>query len=213
MHTASTPLVESLSSTLMSLTAPATLHIPNAGSGWGLLMQSGVGIACTVGISLKDLLHSELDLTAEQMRCIDVMLLEGKPVDAPELTLVPDGARLALAAGLPGIAGLAMKSGSAVRGLRPGITHADSAATAAPQPAGPGHIELALFSLALPLLAGHFLARGVTLSVVNLSRYVRLATNDSCIFNGDMVSVAELAQRLAGMSGEQSVKITAELRP
>ena len=213
MHTSATSLDAPSSRFFTPSESSATLHIPDAGSGWGLLMQSGVNIACTVGIPLKEMLHAEFGLTPEQLRRIDVMLLEGKPVDEPESTLVPGGARLALAAGLPGIAGLAMKSGSAVRGLRPGITHGEGVQAATPQPACAGHIELALFSLALPLLAGHFLARGVLLPVAVLSRYVRLAPEGTCVFNGNALSIEELGQRLSGLSGDQGVNVTAIFHP
>ena len=125
--------------------------LESASQSWNLIMQSGVSVPCTVGIPLKTLLREEFGLTPEQTGRIDVMLLDGKPVDAPERVIVPHGARLALAAGLPGIAGLSMKSGSAVRGLRPGITfREDDANAVAPQP---GNVVLALFSLALDLLA------------------------------------------------------------
>ena len=134
----------------------ATLHIPLADRGWGLVMQSGVGIARTVGIPLHAFLREECGLSSELITRIDVALLDGQPVDDPKTAVVRHGARLALAAGLPGIAGLAMKSGSAVRGLRPGITFKQDHA---PNPVtGQGEVELALFSLALPMLAGHFLS-------------------------------------------------------
>ena len=103
-----------------------TLHIPDAGSGWELIMQSGVAVACMVGVSLKRLLEEEFALPADLLARIDVLLLDGKPVDTPAETIVRNGVRLAMAAGLPGIAGLSMRSGSAVRGLRPGITHAQA---------------------------------------------------------------------------------------
>ena len=183
-----------------------SLHISDAGSGWELIMQSGVAVPCMVGISLKRLLEEELALPADLLARIDVLLLDGKPVDKPEEAIVRNGIRLAMAAGLPGIAGLAMRSGSAVRGLRPGITHAQADDEPAPVP-GPGCIELALFSLALPLLAPHFLARGVIVSAVKLSPYLRPALTRRCLLNGRETPPEAAAQLLAALDGETPVML------
>jgi hypothetical protein len=159
-----------------------------------------------VGIPLKTLLHEEFGLTPEQTRRIDVMLLDGKPVDAPETVIVPNGARLALAAGLPGIAGLSMKSGSAVRGLRPGITfRQDEAEAAAPNP---GKVELALFSLALGLLAEHFLARGVILRAEQFANYARLAKDEPCFFCGQQRAITGVLEELKRLPEDTPVLFT-----
>ena len=187
-----------------------TVSIESAAQGWGLIMQSGVSVHCTVGIPMKKLLHEEFGLTPEQTGQIDVMLLDGQPVDAPETAIVPHGARLALAAGLPGIAGLAMKSGSAVRGLRPGITFRAGEAEAATP--GPGKVELALFSLALTLLAGHFLARGVILRAEQFARYACRAKNETCLYCGRKRSVAKALKELAGLPEDSPLLFVAGLR-
>ena len=187
-----------------------TIRIESAAQSWGLIMQSGVGVHCMVGIPLKKLLHEEFGLTPEQTGHIDVMLLDGKPVDAPETAIAPHGARLALAAGLPGIAGLAMKSGSALRGLRPGITfRADDGEAFAP---GPGKVELALFSLALTLLAGHFLARGVILCAEQFVRYASRIKNEPCLFCGQKHSVAKALEELARLPEDTPLLFAATLR-
>ncbi len=183
-----------------------TLHIPDAGSGWELIMQSGVAVACMVGVSLKRLLEEEFALPADLLARIDVLLLDGKPVDTPAETIVRNGVRLAMAAGLPGIAGLAMRSGSAVRGLRPGITHAQADDDPAPV-SGPGCIELALFSLALPFLAPHFLARGVIVSAVKLPPYLRPALTRRCVLNGRETTPETAAQQLTALGGETPVML------
>lgn len=188
-----------------------TMTIESAAPGWGLVMQSGGRIPCAVGIPLKTLLYEEFGLAPEQIGRIDVMLLDGMPVDAPEAAIVPHGARLALAAGLPGIAGLSMKSGSAVRGLRPGITYKESRAEA-PLPGGRGEVELALFSLALAMLAGHFLARGVILRAEQLTRYAVAYGEAPCLFCGQKRSVAEALEELAPLPEDTPVLFVAKLR-
>jgi len=155
------------------------LHIPEASPSWGLILQSGVRIASTVGIPLHLLLRRELELTEDQLRSVDVLIMDGMPVDDQKKTIVPDRARLALAAGLPGIAGLAVKQGSAVRALRAGITHTPGGD---PHPRS-GTICLSLYSLVLPLLAGHFLRRGVMVEAAQVLRYVHFAPADRCLLD------------------------------
>ncbi|MDR0239488.1 MAG: hypothetical protein LBI88_04555 [Deltaproteobacteria bacterium] len=155
------------------------LHIPEANLAWSLILQSGVRVACTVGIPLRLLLRQELELTEDQLRPVDVLILDGMPVDDQEKTIVSDRARLALAAGLPGIAGLAMKQGSAVRALRSGITHTPGGEAT---PCS-GTICLSLYSLVLPLLAGHFLRRGFVVEVAQILRYARFAPENRCLID------------------------------
>jgi hypothetical protein len=180
--------------------------VESASQSWGLIMQSGVHVPCTVGIPLKTLLREEFGLTPEQTGRIDVMLLDGKPVDTPETVIVSHGARLALAAGLPGIAGLSMKSGSAVRGLRPSITFKEGGAeTATPSS---GKVELALFSLALGLLAEHFLARGVILRAEQFIRYACRAKDASCLFCGQQRSLVGALEELIRLPEDTPVFLT-----
>lgn len=186
------------------MSAALTLRIPEANPAWGLILQSGASIACTVGIPLAALLRGELGLSAEQLRPVDALLLDGMPVDEPESTVVPDGSRVALAAGLPGIAGLAMKSGSAVRGLRSGITHTGHER---PNPR-PGTILLSLYSLVLPLLAGHFLQRGIVVEAAQLIRYARFAPDDTCLLGERTLLAENLPQALSHIPPDAPVLLT-----
>lgn len=194
--------------TVSTTTTPAlSVHLAKAGSGWGLVMQSGVRVACTVQTPLRDVLAKDFALTADQQKAIDVHMLDGKPVDDIAATLVPDGARLALAAGLPGVAGLAMKTGSPLRGMRPGITHLADEGPINPHQ---GSIFLALFSLALPLLAPSFLARGVGLSPKQFLRYARVCgAGDTCLFHGQEMLVREVEQHLIDLPEDAVVQLTA----
>lgn len=169
-----------------------TIRIENASPSWKLLMQSGVGVACTVGIPVGKLLETELGLGKENLAAIDTILLDGMPVDNTTTAVVPDKARLALAAGLPGIAGLALKQGSAVRALRGGITHTGSTSA---EP-GRGRIILSLYSLVIESLGAHFLARGVIVSVAQFRRYARFAPDDICSFKNEAPPASRLSQLL-----------------
>ncbi len=191
------------------------LRLDQASPAWGLIMQAGVGLDCTIGVPLSTLLQNELGLSPEQIGRLDVTLLDGQPVDDRNKALVENGSRLALAAGLPGIAGLAMKSGSAVRALRGGITHRATAATGAagiPPSPRPGRITLALFSLALSMLAAHFLARGVLASPMQIIRYAALSPNDPCSLNDEDLVARDLTARLAAWPKNAELSLTAVLR-
>ena len=191
---------------------PAALrvHIPEAASGLGLLLQSGVGVDCLTGISLERLLVEELQLGKELRNKLNVFLLDGKPVDEPGKAVVGDGCRLALAAGVPGVVGMAMRSGSPVAGLRPSITHR-AGENEKKAGAAPGRIELALFSLALPFLAPHMLRRGILVNARKLEPYLRPTLMQSCIINNQTASVEESRHLLAALAPEDLVLVTAAL--
>lgn len=182
-----------------------SLHIPKADPAWKLLMQSGVAIKCTVGIYLDRMLSREFELSDKQIAPIDAIILDGMPVDEPEETVVPGFSRLALASGLPGIVGLSVKKGSAVRGLRSGITH-NKILNEAPEL---GEITLSLYSLTLPLLAGHFLARGVLLEPDQVIRYSQFAPEDELLLNGRPGKAKELKKALSKLPAASRIKLTA----
>ena len=194
------------------------VHVPAAGAGLALIMQSGVELHCMTGIPFSVLLKDEIGIPPVELAKIDVFLLDGKPVDEPDGTPVRAGSRIALAAGLPGIAGLAMKSGSAVRALRPGITHGAAGsgdtgdprdASAMPGTPGPGIIEAALFRLALPLLAPRFLERGVVLAKEKLLAHARPAIAGLWLLDGRPLDCAGFAAELAALPGATPLFLTA----
>lgn len=187
---------------------PRSILIDQAGAPWKLIMQSGVGLHRTIGLSMADFLRDQLELSQEQLALADALVLDGMPVDDPATAIVPDGARLALAAGLPGIAGLAMRSDSAVKVLRATITHLKQE-EANPRP---GHILLSLYSLVLPLLAGHFLSRGVLIKAAQFQRYARFSPDDFCLFESQSLKAADLAWKLEPFSQEEFL-LTAHFLP
>ena len=188
--------------------SPIPLHLPEAAPSWGLILQSGVRVPCTVGIPLSLLLRRELQLSEELLWPVETLLLDGSPVDEPDTAIVPDGARLALAAGLPGIAGLAMKSGSAVRALRGSITRKNQDAPVGPTP---GSIILSLYSLVLPILAPHFLKRGVIVSVEQLRRYSRFAQAPCGILSEHTMPLEDVFALPAASAPEASFFLTADM--
>lgn len=180
------------------------LHIAEASRSWRLLMQSGVELACTVGQSAASLLTGEMAISEDTLAKIEAVLLDGLPLDDIDAAIIPENARLALAAGLPGIAGLAMKRGSAVRALRAGI---GLPAQTAADPR-PGRITLCLYGLAIDILAADFLARGVLVTAAQLRRYARFAQGDRAVCAGECAGVEALVEKLE-RSGQDLFKFSA----
>lgn len=181
------------------------VHIPRASDSWKLIMQSGVGLPATVGLPLSDFFDSELELTAQDQTAIEALVLDGMPVDDPSAAVIEDGARLALAAGLPGIAGLSMKKNSAVRALRGGITYQNRADI---NPRN-GRITLALYSLVLPALGGHFLKKGILVSPAQFTRYARFAPDDLCLTADRRLAASALVRELSSADESDELFLTA----
>lgn len=205
------------------------LCLLNPAESWNLILQSGVGIDCTVNTPLRSVLREDFSLTDEQLAPIDCFLLDGMPVDEPEQALVAEGSRLALAAGLPGIVGLALKRNSGVKALRAGISHpmnagasgedsdglngavaADTAENTRQRGPGRGRIILALYSLALPQLAPHFLRMGIYASPAQVLRYSRFAPESPCRCNGMEGPIAALEEELRAAPAEREIFLYAE---
>lgn len=181
------------------------VHIPNASSSWKLIMQSGIGLSVTVGLPLSAFLTAELGLTDQSQQLIEAFLLDGMPVDDPSTAVVENGSRLALAAGLPGIAGLAMNKNSAVRALRGTITHRSSKVA---EPIR-GRMTLALYSLVLPALGAHFLKRGIFISPGQFIRYARFAPGNACQLGDRHLTVSDLAGELSSAEMAEELFMTA----
>jgi hypothetical protein len=182
------------------------LSVTGGNSSWEILLQSGAIIPCVVNVPLTDMARNGFGLSDELLARIDVFFLDGKPVDNPESAIVGHGARLALAAGLPGIAGLAMKSGSPLRGLRPGITHSGSNSESAPP--CPGHVELVLYSLTLPLLGGHFLRKGVLLPAGKLVGLLRESMLGDCALDEEPLEPEDVKKRIGALPPDALVLLS-----
>lgn len=169
------------------------VHLPNASASWKLIMQSGAGLSVTVGLTLSSFIAAELKLTERDQLVIEALVLDGMPVDDPAAAVINNGSRLALAAGLPGIAGLAMKKNSAVRGLRGAITHKGSGEV---KP-GAGRVTLFLYSLTLPALGGHFLKKGIFVTPAQFKRYARFAPENICRLGSRHLTVSDFTKELS----------------
>jgi hypothetical protein len=88
-----------------------------------LLLQNGFFIEACVGCSIKDFFSERLGLSPEYIqKRIQGIFLDGKPADHIETAIIRDGARLTISGTMPGLAGMALKSGP-LAVFRHGITH------------------------------------------------------------------------------------------
>ncbi|MDR0549645.1 MAG: hypothetical protein LBI10_09605 [Deltaproteobacteria bacterium] len=165
-----------------------SVYLPNPSPGWALIAQSGVLVDCQVNQPLSTLLTEDFGLSPAQMAKIEALVLDGSPVDDLSATMAYDQSRLALAAGLPGIAGLAIKKDSPVKALRNSITYSGRDQNLSPTK---GRIRLALYSLVLNALAPFFLARGVWVTATQLRRYGSFYPQDVLEFQGRQTVVSQ----------------------
>ena len=124
------------------------------------LLQRGVTVQATVGCSLQELLSDQLGIPADYVAGrITTIFLNNSPVDDLG-SMIPEGARIALSAAMPGLVGAVMRRSGFYAALRQGITHAESCSALA---AGSGSVSIKLFNLLLPEIGPLILAHGVLL--------------------------------------------------
>jgi hypothetical protein len=170
------------------------LCINPAGSGWALLMQSGVLVDCRVNQSLDNLLRDDFNLSDSDIAGLEALILDGSSVDDTKIALVRPHSRLALAAGLPGVAGMALKKNSALQGLRNSITYK---AEEMPAESQPGQICLALYSLVLARLGHRFLARGIWITAKQLLRYAAFNQKDLVQRGAETITIDKLIEEVS----------------
>jgi aldehyde:ferredoxin oxidoreductase len=143
--------------------------------------------------SLANLLKDDFGLNSEQIASLEALILDGSTVDDLEVAVVRDNSRLALAGGLPGVAGLALKKDSAIKALRNSIT---LKAEEIPAQSRPGRINLSLYSLVLRSLGALFLNRGFWVTQKQLARYGALNPNDHFLRGEETILVTDILKEL-----------------
>jgi hypothetical protein len=139
---------------------------------------------------------------------IQTVVLDGSPVDDIDHDAARPGCTLALAAAMPGVAGIAMRRGSPVGVFREGVTH--HADAGAQQRAEPFELTLKLFnSVAVECLA-RVLAHGVRVPAARLAELLETtpaALEDAAFtLNGQPLDRAGLIARLRGLPGTLRVE-------
>jgi hypothetical protein len=135
------------------------------------ILQKGVTVPVTVGVSLKSLLCDQFAIPADYVaQRITTIFMDNSPVDNLELTVVQDGSRVTLSAAMPGLVGATMRRGGFYAALRQGISHVIGNGSAT---GGSGTVRVKLFNLLLAELAPLVLARGLLLEQDELTELLR----------------------------------------
>ena len=134
-----------------------------------LLLQSGFFIEACVGCSIKVFFTERLGLSPDYIKNrIQGIFLNGKPADHIETAIIRDGARLTLSGTMPGLAGMALKSGP-LAVFRHGITHRE---TGDYSYSGDGFVQLKLLNLLMKDMGPGLLIQGIYIQSSVLAGYL-----------------------------------------
>jgi hypothetical protein len=159
-----------------------------------LLLQNGFFIEACVGCSIKEFFSDRLGLSPDYIQNrIQGIFLDGKPTDHIETAIIRDGARLTLSGTMPGLAGMALKSGP-LAVFRHGITHRE---TGDYSYSGDGVVQLKLLNLLMKDMGPQLLKKGLYIRSSDLAGYL-----------GNLPTEFWQECKIASLDGE---KVSAEL--
>lgn len=128
-------------------------------AGFALLLQTGVLVPASQGLSLQSFLCTILGLDPQYLdQRVQTVFLNGLAVDDLTRAVLVPGSRVALSAALPGLAGATMRRGGFYAGMREGVSYV---------PVGDGGAEgdflvnVRFFNMVGAELCERVLARGV----------------------------------------------------
>jgi len=134
-----------------------------------LLLQNGFFIEACVGCSIKEFFSDRLGLSPDYIQNrIQGIFLDGKPADHIETAIIRDGARLTVSGTMPGLAGMALKSGP-LAVFRHGITHRE---TGNYSYSGDGFVQLKLLNLLMKDMGPQLFKQGIYMRSSGLAGYL-----------------------------------------
>lgn len=168
-----------------------------------LLLQQGVTIRCCIGCSIISFLREEIGADDAMIEKIQSIILDGKPVDDLESTMIHDGSTLAVSAAMPGLVGATLRRGGAYSSLRSAITYHETGEASVQ---GEGLVTIKIFNLLMAELGPGLLQKGV---IINSENFICFAGEQSQEFwqgcrkislDGEPIDAGELvnAARLSG---------------
>lgn len=151
------------------------VRLDSAGPGFACLnplLRTGVDVAVPGPLAVRELLCTVLELAPEFVeRRVATLFLNNHPVDDLDATQVRPGDTMALAAAMPGIAGITMRRNSPVKALRADISCAQTAVGG--QSGQAGAVTVKLFNF-IALEAGPgLLSRGVAVPAQAVAQTLR----------------------------------------
>jgi hypothetical protein len=177
------------------------------------LLQRGFRVKTTVGISVRDLLCDQFQISPEYLADrIKTIFLNGQPVDDVEKTALRDGAVLALSAAMPGLVGATFRRGGGLASFRGGITyHQEDLANAGEA----ATVTIKLFNLLANELGPVFLKAGIWMAPEAAADFFRERLDSlepalrGAELDGREIAPGEIAGTWKGASGEAFLRVQA----
>lgn len=159
-------------------------------------IESGFRLRVKTGLSIRELFCDQLGVSRDYYDDrIQTVFLDSKPVDNDATALVYDGARIALAAAMPGLVGATFRKGGQYAYFRGTISHSETGNSSVK---GEGEIVVKLFNMVAKELGPAFLKKGIIIEGKRFRDFVRRNSEDlnaychSMQFNDEETNVAAL---------------------
>jgi hypothetical protein len=181
--------VSTLSLTLKPQFIPTFFHF----------LQKGIPVNAQVGSSIRAFLVDQLGLSDSYIdERVQILFLDGKPVDALDSAVIREGSTLALSAASPGLLGAMLRKGSYYRQMRSQISYKQ-----APEkvPKKEGMVVLKLFNLLTKELGPSLLRQGVWIQGKDLQYFLKRQPDRfwagclKALLDGEAIDLKELAAR------------------
>ena len=162
------------------------------------LIESGFKLKINTGLSIRELFCDQLGVSEDYYDdSIQTVFLDSKPVDNDATALVYDGARIALAAAMPGLVGATFRKGGHYASFRVTISHSETGNSSIK---GEGEIVVKLFNMIAKELGPAFLKKGIIIGGKRFQDFMRRNSEDlnagchSMLLNDEKTDVAALVK-------------------
>ena len=123
------------------------------------LLQRGFSVITTEGTNIKEFLCDHLGISPEYLNeRIQSILLNGKPVDNPDMATLEDGSTLALSSSMPGLVGATLRKDSILASFRSTITYKEKNRA---KHGTPAKVTVKLFNLVMKESGPYLLKQGI----------------------------------------------------
>jgi hypothetical protein len=164
-----------------------------------LFLQKGIPVKVQAGSSIRAFLVEQLGLSDSYIdERVQILFLDGKPVDALDSAVIKDGSTLALSAASPGLLGAMLRKGSYYKQMRSQISYKQDSEKV---PKKEGMVVLKLFNLLTKELGPSLLKQGVWIQGKDLQYFFKRQPDRfwagcrKALLNGEAIDLKELAAR------------------
>jgi len=133
-------------------------------------LQKGIPVKAQIGSSIRTFLLEQLGLSDSYIdERVQILFLDGKPVDALDSAFIREGSTLALSAASPGLLGAMLRKGSYYKQMRSQISYTQASERI---PKREGTVVLKLFNLLTRELGPSLLKQGVWIQGKDLRSFL-----------------------------------------